>query len=269
MDCQIYDIMDIFRSAYGQIQRPDCGAFSSLQGNGVAMNVESFVNKLQVIAGRRSQLEPIRANQEAQYQAGLAFSELYRQHHAVGGLPSPGPRSVAGLLINECIFGASPSGPVLEVIGKLKRRFYAATDARVASNREHRMSRGWRPTLLVYRIISTGGDALHWPGEEMGNLRLAASAQRAGEGVPSPMGASRPPGLDLAPREREAGQALPRFLRCLLSGSAADSGAGTGSRRARRLSARKLRGRPALPMNPPASPAGRGPQRPWRREVRP
>ena len=45
------------------------------------------------------------------------------------GLALPSSRSVAGLLINEGIFGASPSEPVLEVIEKLKRRFNAATDA--------------------------------------------------------------------------------------------------------------------------------------------
>ena len=54
------------------------------------------------------------------------------------GLPSPSPRSVAGLLINEGIFGASPSEPVLEVIEKLKRRFDDATDALDACDREQR-----------------------------------------------------------------------------------------------------------------------------------
>jgi len=82
---------------------------------------------------------------DTQYQSGVAFAELYRQHHAVCGLPSPSPRSVAGLLINEGIFGASPSEPVLEVIEKLKRRFNAATDALDACDREQRMSRGRRP----------------------------------------------------------------------------------------------------------------------------
>jgi hypothetical protein len=60
---------------------------------------------------------------ETQYQAGVAFAELYRSTMPCVGLPSPSPRSVAGLLINEGIFGASPSEPVLEVIEKLKRRF--------------------------------------------------------------------------------------------------------------------------------------------------
>jgi hypothetical protein len=113
---------------------------------------------------------------ETQYQAGVAFGQLYRDHHATVGLPSPSPRSVAGLLINEGIFGASPSEPVLEVIEKLKRRFGAATDALDACDREHRMSRGRRPTLLVYRVICSDEDAMHWPEEDMGNLRVALNA---------------------------------------------------------------------------------------------
>ena len=113
---------------------------------------------------------------ETQYQAGLAFGQLYRDHHATIGLPSPSPRSVAGLLINEGIFGASPSEPVLEVIDKLKRRFAAATFALDACDREHRMAVGRRPTLLVYRVICSDEDAMHWPEEDIGNLRVALNA---------------------------------------------------------------------------------------------
>ena len=113
---------------------------------------------------------------EKQYQAGIAFGQLYRDHHMMVGLPSPSPRSVAGLLINEGIFGASPSEPVLEVIEKLKRRFGAATDALDACDREHRMSAGRRPTILVYRVICSDEDALHWPAEDVGNLRVALNA---------------------------------------------------------------------------------------------
>ena len=92
------------------------------------------------------------------------------------GLASPSPRSVAGLLINEGIFWASPSEPVLEVIEKLKRRFGDASDALDACDRENRMSRGRRPTLLVYRVICTDEEAMHWPEEDIGNLRVALNA---------------------------------------------------------------------------------------------
>ena len=88
-------------------------------------------------------------------------------------MPSPSPRSVAGLLINEGIFGASPSEPVLEVIEKVKRRFADATSVLDACDREQRMSMGRRPTLLVYRIICTDEDAMHWPEQDIGNLRVA------------------------------------------------------------------------------------------------
>ena len=86
------------------------------------------------------------------------------------------PHSIAGLLINEGIFGASPSEPVLEVIEKLKRRFGEATDVLDACDREHRMSRGRRPTLLIYRVICTDEDAMRWPEEDIGNLRVVLTA---------------------------------------------------------------------------------------------
>jgi hypothetical protein len=113
---------------------------------------------------------------ETQYQAGVAFAQLYQQHHAVLGLPSPSPRSVAGLLINEGIFGATQSEPVPEVVDKLKRRFRDATDVLDGCAREHRLSPGKRPTLLVYRVICTDQDAMGWPEEDLGNLRVALNA---------------------------------------------------------------------------------------------
>lgn len=113
---------------------------------------------------------------EKQYQAGVAFDELYHRHQTLMGMPSPSPRSVAGLLINEGIFGSSPSEPVLEVIEKVKRRFAAATFALDACDREHRMAVGRRPTLLVYCVICSDEDAMHWPEEDIGNLRVALNA---------------------------------------------------------------------------------------------
>jgi len=113
---------------------------------------------------------------EKQYQAGGAFGELYHAHQILIGMPSPSPRSVAGLLINEGIFGASPSEPVLEVIERVKRRFADATSVLDACDREQRMSAGKRPTLLIYRLICAEQDALHWGEEDIGNLRVALNA---------------------------------------------------------------------------------------------
>jgi hypothetical protein len=113
---------------------------------------------------------------ETQYQAGAAFGELYRGHHAVVGLPPPSPRSVAGLLVNEGIFGGRPDEPDPALIAKLKRRFGDATGALDACDREQRLSAGRRPTLLVYRVICMDEDAMHWPAEDIGNLRIALNA---------------------------------------------------------------------------------------------
>jgi len=113
---------------------------------------------------------------ETQYQAGVAFAQLYQHHHTVLGLPSPSPRSVAGLLINEGIFGGGPADPSAEVVDKLKRRFRDATDVLDGCDREHRMSPGQRPTLLVYRVSCTDQEAMSWPEEDLGNLRVALNA---------------------------------------------------------------------------------------------
>jgi len=66
---------------------------------------------------------------DLQCQAGVAFADLYLRHNITVDLPMPSPSSVTGLLINEGIFGASPSEPVLEVIEKVKRRYADATAA--------------------------------------------------------------------------------------------------------------------------------------------
>ena len=83
---------------------------------------------------------------------------------------------MAGLLINEGIFGASPSEPVLEVIEKLKRRFAMPPTCWTPAIASSGMSAGRRPTLLVYRVICTDEDAMHWPEEDIGNLRVALNA---------------------------------------------------------------------------------------------
>lgn len=113
---------------------------------------------------------------EVQYQAGVTFGDLYRHHNTTIGLPMPSPSSVSGLLINEGIFGSSPSEPVLEVIEKIKRRFLEATDALNACDREQRLSNGRRPTLLVYRLICNDEDGRHWGVDDIGNLRVALNA---------------------------------------------------------------------------------------------
>ena len=113
---------------------------------------------------------------DQQYQAGLAFAEFYQRHHLAMGLPMPSPRSVAGILINEGIFGGSPSEPERDVIERLRRRFDEATDALDQCDRDHRMSLGRRPALLIYRVICVDEDTTCWPEEDIGNLRVALNA---------------------------------------------------------------------------------------------
>ncbi len=113
---------------------------------------------------------------EVQYEAGREFGELYRRHHMVLGLPLPSPRSVAGILVNEGIFGGTSREPDENSVDRLRRRFDAATDALDQCDRDHRMSPGRRPVLLVYRVVCTDEDTTPWPEEDLGNLRVALNA---------------------------------------------------------------------------------------------
>ena len=88
----------------------------------------------------------------------------------------PNPRSVAGLLINEGIFGGSAGEPDQEVIERLRRRFSDATNALDQCDRDYRLSAGGRPALLVYRVVCTDEEALNWKADDIGNLRVALNA---------------------------------------------------------------------------------------------
>ena len=51
-----------------------------------------------------------------------------------------------------------------------------ATSVLDACDREQRMSAGKRPTILIYQVICTDHDAMHWAEEDIGNLRVALNA---------------------------------------------------------------------------------------------
>ena len=70
----------------------------------------------------------------------------------------------------------APSEPDQEVIEKLRRRFGDATNALDQCDRDHRFSAGGRPALLVYRVVCTDEEALHWKVDDIGNLRVALNA---------------------------------------------------------------------------------------------
>lgn len=59
---------------------------------------------------------------------------------------------------------------------ELRVRLTDAGTALDACDREHRLSAGWRPKLLIYRVVCTDEDAMHWSAEDMGNLRVALNA---------------------------------------------------------------------------------------------
>ena len=59
---------------------------------------------------------------------------------------------------------------------KLARLAHDPTSVLDACDREQRMSAGKRPTLLVYRVICTDQEAMQWPEEDIGNLRVALNA---------------------------------------------------------------------------------------------
>ncbi len=113
---------------------------------------------------------------DTQYQAGVAFGELYQRHHIVMGLPTPSPRSVAGVLINEGIFGSAASEHTLELIDRLRQRFQDATDALDQCDRDNRFLPGGRPTLLIYRVVCADEETKTWRNEDIGNLRFGLNA---------------------------------------------------------------------------------------------
>ncbi|OYW52173.1 MAG: hypothetical protein B7Y80_20475 [Hyphomicrobium sp. 32-62-53] len=92
------------------------------------------------------------------------------------GLPTPSPRSVAGLLINEGIFGGSQSEPSPDDVARLRRRFDEAMAALHACDRAHRLSMGRRPAALIYRLVCVDEDARDWPDDDIGNLRVGLNA---------------------------------------------------------------------------------------------
>ena len=53
---------------------------------------------------------------------------------------------------------------------------YPGCGVGIACGGHSRVSPGSRPTLLVYRVICTDQEALHWGEDDIGNLRVALNA---------------------------------------------------------------------------------------------
>lgn len=111
-----------------------------------------------------------------QYDAGLRFAELYQRHHRTMGMPMPNPRSVAGIMAAEGIFGGSSAEPELEVIERLRNSFNDATRALDDCDRDYRMARGRKPSLLLYQVVCLDEDTTLWPETDLGSLRVALNS---------------------------------------------------------------------------------------------
>ena len=64
----------------------------------------------------------------------------------------------------------------MEVIDQVKRRFTDATRVLDACDREQRLSAGKQPTLQIFRVVCTDCDAMHFPEEDIGSLRVVLNA---------------------------------------------------------------------------------------------
>ncbi len=110
---------------------------------------------------------------EPQYDAGTKFGRLHQAHHAIMGLPSPNPSSVTAIMIAAgLVAGVTTTEAEEDTIENLRKRYDAVTDALDQCDRDHRMARGRKPSLLVYRVVCADEDATLWPECDLGNLRV-------------------------------------------------------------------------------------------------
>jgi len=114
---------------------------------------------------------------DLQYDAGVKFAQLHQAHHAIMGLPAPNPKSVTAIMIAAgLVAGITTTEAPENTIENLRKRFDAATDALDQCDREHRMARGRKPSLLLYRVVCVDEDTTLWPECDLGNLRVALNA---------------------------------------------------------------------------------------------
>jgi hypothetical protein len=111
-----------------------------------------------------------------QYAAGEKFGELTHRHHVVFGLPLPNPSSVAGLLINEGIFGGSAPDPDQAFLEKLRRRYDRAISVLAECDRDRPNVMGRSPSVLIKAVVCIDEDASNLANVELRNLRAGLDA---------------------------------------------------------------------------------------------
>jgi hypothetical protein len=111
---------------------------------------------------------------ESQYDAGVKFARLYYSHHIISGLPTPTPQSISGLMIHIGLLESYGNVEADDTyVRQLRKQFETTTDALDQCDLEHRMTRGRKPSLLLYRVVCVDEDTTLWPECDLGNLRVA------------------------------------------------------------------------------------------------
>jgi len=129
-------------------------------------------HRLGTALGRLAFREAIAAEQ---FQAGEQFAALVHYHSLARGLPLPHPRSVAGLLDREGVFGGSSPDPDPWLIDSLRRRYAEATAALDRCDREQRCGVGPKPSRLV-RDVACAEEDLEWTDGKLDRLRSGLDA---------------------------------------------------------------------------------------------
>lgn len=111
-----------------------------------------------------------------QYQAGIKFAELHHRFATMFGLPQPNPQSVANLLINEGVFGSSPSEATIDAIERVRKRYDAVRATLDECDREQRYAVGRQPSRLIYQVICLDLDVDEQREGDIGSLRIALNA---------------------------------------------------------------------------------------------
>jgi hypothetical protein len=111
-----------------------------------------------------------------QYQAGIEFAKLHHRFTTMFGLPQPNPQSVSNLLINEGVFGSSPSEVAIDAIERLRKRYDVVKSALDTCDREQTHAIGRQPSRLIYEVICLDCDIDEKHAADIGSLRIGLNA---------------------------------------------------------------------------------------------
>jgi hypothetical protein len=113
---------------------------------------------------------------DSQYQAGIKFAELHYRFTSMFGLPQPNPQSASNLLINEGVFGSSPSEVTIDAIERVRMRYDTVRSALEECDREQRYAVGRQPSRLIYQVVCLDCEMDEQREGDIGSLRIALNA---------------------------------------------------------------------------------------------